>query len=93
MAYAMNAGVQIHYEVEGGGPPLVLQTGFASSVPDWYTLGYVDVLKGDYQLILLDPRGQRESDKPHSPEAYGPEHRVADVIAVLDALKIERTHF
>src|SRR5579859_953734 len=58
MSYAMNAGVRIHFEVEGGGPPLLLHTGFASSVPDWYTLGYVDALKGDYQLILLDPRGQ-----------------------------------
>ncbi|MBV9893295.1 MAG: alpha/beta fold hydrolase [Chloroflexi bacterium] len=31
--------------------------------------------------------------KPHSPEAYAPEHRVADVILVLDALEIDRAHF
>jgi pimeloyl-ACP methyl ester carboxylesterase len=93
MPYALNGGVRIYYEVDGGGPPLVLHTGFVSSTPDWSTLGYVDALRGDYQLILLDPRGQGQSDKPHAAEAYGPQHRVADVIAVLDALRIERAHF
>ncbi len=93
MPHAMNGGVRIHYEVEGGGPPLVLHTGFVSQTPDWYTLGYVDPLKDDYQLVLLDPRGQGQSDTPHAAEAYGPEQRVADVIAVLDALAIDRAHF
>ncbi|MBV9595650.1 MAG: alpha/beta fold hydrolase [Chloroflexi bacterium] len=64
-----------------------------SSIPDWYTLGYVDGLKHDFRLIMLDPRGQGESDKPHSTEAYTPEQRVDDVVAVLDAAAVERTHF
>jgi pimeloyl-ACP methyl ester carboxylesterase len=93
MPFATNDGIRIHYELEGDGPPLVLHTGFCSSVLDWYTLGYIDALKGDYGLILLDPRGQGQSDKPHLVEAYGPEHRVSDVIATLDALEIDRAHF
>ena len=56
MPYASNADIRIHYELEGDGPPLVLHTGFCSSVQDCYTLGYLDALKTDYQLVLLDPQ-------------------------------------
>ena len=31
MPYANNAGVKIHYHVEGEGPPLVIQHGLTSS--------------------------------------------------------------
>lgn len=93
MPYAINGEVRIHYELEGGGPPLMVHTGFLSSARDLYTLGYVDALKGDYQLVLPDPRGQGQSDKPHDSDAYGPKHRVADVVAVLDALGVDRVHF
>jgi pimeloyl-ACP methyl ester carboxylesterase len=93
MPYATSGGVRIHYEVEGSGPPLMLHTGFVCTAQDWYPLGYVDALKDDYQLILIDPRGQGDSDKPHAPEAYEPRNRVADVIAVLDAVNADRAHF
>jgi len=32
MPYADNRGVRIHYEVEGEGPPLVMQHGFTDSI-------------------------------------------------------------
>ena len=88
MPYAHNGGVRIHYEVEGKGPPLVLQHGFTESVVDWYEAGYVEALKPDYRLILIDARGHGDSDKPHDPEAYLLNRRVGDVTAVLDALDI-----
>jgi pimeloyl-ACP methyl ester carboxylesterase len=44
-------------------------------------------------LILLDPLGQGESDKPRSTQAYTPDHRIADILAVLDAVAVDRTHF
>ncbi|MSQ15436.1 MAG: hypothetical protein EXR50_06190 [Dehalococcoidia bacterium] len=53
MPYATNQGIRIHYEVEGAGPPLVLQHGFSSSMARWYDDGYVDALKPDYQLMGL----------------------------------------
>ena len=90
MPYAHNGGVRIHYEVEGKGPPLVLQHGFTESVVDWYEAGYVDALKPDYRLILIDARGHGDSDKPHDPDAYVLNRRVADIVAVLDALGIEK---
>jgi pimeloyl-ACP methyl ester carboxylesterase len=93
MPYATGSGVRIHYEVEGSGPPLVLHTGFVGSLLDWYYAGYVDALKAENTLVLLDPRGQGDSEKPHEPGAYGPAQRVADVLAVLDALGIGRADF
>jgi hypothetical protein len=32
MPYANNHGIRIHYQVEGQGPPLVLQHGFSDSL-------------------------------------------------------------
>ena len=93
MPYADNQGVRIHYEVEGEGPPLVIQHGFTDSIQTWYELGYVDALKSDNQLILVDARGHGASDKPHEPEAHTPASNVADVVSVLTDLDISRAHF
>jgi pimeloyl-ACP methyl ester carboxylesterase len=46
--------MRIRYRVEGSGPPLVLQHGFTQSIEDWAEAGYVDTLKGDFRLILVD---------------------------------------
>src|SRR5436190_1642817 len=82
MPYATGSGVRIHYEVEGSGPPLVLHAGFVGTLADWHDFGYVDALKKENTLVLLDPRGQGESDKPHEAAAYTADQRVADVLAV-----------
>lgn len=93
MPYANNQGVRIHYEVEGAGPPLVLHHGTLGSWEDWKDWGYVDVLKRDHQLILVDARGHGASDKPYEPTAYDLPFRVADVTGVLDDLQIRQAHF
>jgi pimeloyl-ACP methyl ester carboxylesterase len=36
MPHAHNRGVAIPYQIEGQGPPLVLQHGFGQSIDDWY---------------------------------------------------------
>jgi pimeloyl-ACP methyl ester carboxylesterase len=93
MPSANNAGVRIHYEVEGAGPALVLQHGFTQCLEDWSECGYVTALRSKYQLVLLDARGHGRSDKPHDEASYTLDHRAADVTAVLDVLDIERAHF
>ncbi len=93
MPYADNNGVRIHYQIEGDGPPLVLQHGITQSMKRWYMHGYVDALKADYQLILVDARGHGQSDKPHDPTAYALPLRVGDVVAVLDDWDINRAHY
>lgn len=93
MPYADNQGIRIHYEVEGHGPPLVLMHGLTGSLDNWRDFGYVEALKSDYILIMLDGRGHGTSDKPHDPDAYDMKLRAADIVAVMDDLQIGKTHF
>jgi pimeloyl-ACP methyl ester carboxylesterase len=93
MPFANNQGVHIHYEVMGDGPPLVLQHGFYGSWEDWIEFGYTEALRQKYHLILLDARGHGDSDKPHDPDAYTLQNFAADVVAVLDDLSIDKSHY
>ena len=93
MPYVSNDGVRIHYHVEGEGPPLVLQHGTSQSLEDWYSYGYVQGLKGDYQLVLVDHRGHGRSGKPHDSKSYGLDKSVSDIVAILDDLNIPKAHY
>jgi pimeloyl-ACP methyl ester carboxylesterase len=93
MAYADNKGVRIHYRVEGNGPPLVLQHGYSDSLESWYEFGYVEPLKSERQVILVDARGHGASDKPHDPSEYTRELQAADIVAVLQNLSISRADY
>jgi pimeloyl-ACP methyl ester carboxylesterase len=93
MPFATNANVRIHYETEGSGQPLVLHHGSFASGADWRDLGYVDALKQENLLILIDARGHGASDKPHDPAAYDLALRASDVTSVLDDMKVERANF
>ena len=94
MPFASNDGVRIRYETVGSGPPLLLHIGgVGGALEDWFDAGYVSALQNEYQLIILDPRGQGQSDKPHDSAAYTWTERVGDVCAVIDAVGIERVHF
>jgi pimeloyl-ACP methyl ester carboxylesterase len=91
--FATNGGVRIHYELDGNGPPLVLQHGFLQSGRDWYRAGYVDALRTRRRLILIDARGHGASDKPHEPSAYTGLRMASDVVAVLDELGLPSAEF
>jgi len=93
MPYADNHGVRIHYELEGEGPPLILLHGLSEDLEWWRDYGYVESLKNDYKLILVDARGHGASDKPHNPNAYKLELFVNDIVCVLDDLRIGKAHF
>ncbi len=93
MPFATNPdGTKIHYEVEGAGSPLVLVHGFGGSLQTWRERGYVDALKDELQLIMIDARGHGESDRPTDEEDYDWRARVLDVVAVLGELGIEKAH-
>jgi len=93
MPFVTSGGVRIRYEVEGNGPPLLLHIGFIGAIEDWYDAGYVAALRDAYQLIIIDPRGQGQSDKPKDAEAYSRSERIGDVCAVLDAVGVAQAHY
>jgi pimeloyl-ACP methyl ester carboxylesterase len=93
MPYVPSHGVRIHYQIVGNGPPLLLQHGFTDSLESWYEFGYVPALRPQYRLILLDARGHGRSEKPHEAPAYELQLFVADILAVLDHLRIAKAHY
>jgi pimeloyl-ACP methyl ester carboxylesterase len=93
MPFLIRDGVRLHYQVTGEGPPLVLHHGFAGSWAVWRHFGFVQQLSARYRLIMPDARGHGLSGKPHDSRAYSMSERIDDVLAILDELQIERTHF
>ncbi|MBM9509468.1 alpha/beta fold hydrolase [Actinacidiphila acididurans] len=83
-------GLRIAFETEGAGPPLVLLHGFFGDRTTWRSAGHVSALADRHRLVLIDTLGHGESDRPHDADSYRIDRQVDDVIAVLDALAIDR---
>jgi pimeloyl-ACP methyl ester carboxylesterase len=84
-------GVTLAVLAEGEGRPVLLLHGFPDSARLWRR--QVPALVGaGMRVVAPDLRGFGESDKPGNVGDYALSHSVADVIAVLDHLGIERTH-
>ena len=99
MTFATNPldGLRVYFEDRGGdgaGAPILLHGGLLDSVADVRASSVAAGLPEDeFRLIFVDHRGLGGSDKPHAAEAYRMPLRVADAVAVLDELGIERAHF
>lgn len=92
MPYTRNGTVNIYYEVEGDGPPIIVLHGLIRSLEDMKEAGYNETLKEDFQVILVDLRGHGKSDKPHNPEEYTGHTIVGDILAVQNDLGLMATH-
>jgi pimeloyl-ACP methyl ester carboxylesterase len=92
MATVDVSGIKIHYEISGNGPPIVLAHGFGSSLQDnWGSTGWIHFLTAaGRQVMGLDFRGHGSSDKPHDPALYAGTLMADDVIAVMDAVGLDR---
>jgi pimeloyl-ACP methyl ester carboxylesterase len=93
MPFADHQEIQIYYEVEGQGPPIILAHGLTGSTTFWRGYGYVDQLRDKFTVVLFDARGHGNSDKPHEATAYDHRLMMGDELAVLDALGIDRAHY
>ncbi|MGA0605345.1 alpha/beta fold hydrolase [Phenylobacterium sp. VNQ135] len=82
--YATNAGVKIHYAVEGKGPLVVLLHGFPDYWGTWKPL-MAELNKAGYRTAALDLRGYNLSDKPEGEAAYAMPNLIGDVAAVVAA--------
>jgi pimeloyl-ACP methyl ester carboxylesterase len=86
----LSRGYTISYRTEGAGYPLLLLHGWSRYADDWWDRGYVDVLAKDFCVVAVDRLGHGQSDKPHDPQQYLEDLMVSDLVAVLDAERIER---
>ena len=85
-----SGGVRIRYETAGEGQPLVLLHGWSCDRSWWTEPGYVDDLRRDHRLVIVDIRGHGASDKPHEEAAYSKSALTADVFAVAAAEGLDR---
>jgi pimeloyl-ACP methyl ester carboxylesterase len=92
MPTVLSGSVPIHYEVIGEGTPVLLVHGFMSSFEgNWGQSGWIDFLiTHGRQVVGVDLRGHGQSGKPHDPAAYVDPHLPGDVLAVMDAVRLER---
>ncbi|HEY3059609.1 MAG TPA: 2-succinyl-6-hydroxy-2,4-cyclohexadiene-1-carboxylate synthase [Chloroflexota bacterium] len=80
--------LDLHVEVDGYGPPLLLLHGFTGSLHAWD--GVRSALGIRARLVLVDLIGHGQSDAPEDAERYTLEWCARDLLAILDELRLER---
>jgi pimeloyl-ACP methyl ester carboxylesterase len=83
-------GVKLYYEETGAGTPIVFVHEFAG---DWRTWEpQVRHFSRRYRCVAYNARGYPPSDVPADVERYSQSRARDDILAVLDALGVERAH-
>lgn len=81
-------GLQLYYEIEGDGEPVVLIPGFAAG--RWIWFRQIGDLSRQFRVITFDPRGVSGSDKPEGSQTIG---LLADDVAhLLQTIGVESAH-
>src|SRR4051794_14990591 len=83
-------GVRLYVEEAGEGPPVLFVHEFAGDHRSWEP--QVRALSRRYRCVVYAARGYPPSDVPPDESAYSQPRAVADLVAVLDGLDIERAH-
>jgi 3-oxoadipate enol-lactonase len=81
-------GIDIYYEIQGTGEPLVLISGFSCDHSYWSLL--IPSLAKEYQVICFDNRGTGRTSAPDSP--YSIQQMATDTAALLEYIGIEKVH-
>ncbi len=80
-------GTQLHYDILGEGKPVVLLHGFISNSESWKRAPVRQALAdAGFKVVTLDLRGNGQSDKPHTAEAYRDNAELKDVMALMKHL-------
>ena len=85
-----NDGVKLYYEEVGAGTPVVFVHEFADDVRGWAP--QVKFFARRYRTIAFNARGYPPSEVPQDPERYSQAQAAADIVAILDHLKLARAH-
>jgi len=86
MPTALVNGVQLYYEVNGSGLPLVLAHGGGGNLNQWAF--QVPALALKYQVITYDNRGHGRSESPET--GYSMEIFSEDILGLIDLLGLEK---
>jgi 3-oxoadipate enol-lactonase len=91
MPFVKSGEVQIHYELEGQSesPVLVFSNSLGADLSMWDP--QMHELGKKLRILRYDTRGHGQSSS--TPGPYSIEHLANDVVALLDALKLDRVHF
>lgn len=81
--------ININYEVQGSGTPLLMIMGLSFSLRDWGEK-FIELLAQHYQLILFDNRDAGLTSQSTHP--YNIADMADDAAGLLDALKIPKAH-
>jgi 3-oxoadipate enol-lactonase len=81
--------ININYEIQGSGAPLLMIMGLSFSLRDWGKK-FTELLAQHYQLILFDNRDAGLTSQSTRP--YSIADMADDAAALLDALKIPKAH-
>lgn len=82
-------GIDLHYQISGSGPVVTLAHSLAIDLSLWD--GIAPRLAERFTVLRFDARGHGQTSAPEGPYTWP--MLVADLVGLLDALKIERTHF
>ena len=82
--------IRLHYEEAGQGTPIVFVHEFAGDWRAWEP--QMRHFSRRHRCLTYSARGYTPSDVPKDVSAYSQEHAVQDILAVMDAAKIERAH-
>lgn len=85
-------GQRIHYVEQGSGLPVLLIHGAYSCGAEFLQTEFGAVLADRHRVIAPDSLAHGGSDFPVDPKHYGARPRASHLVAVLDAVGIERAH-
>ncbi len=83
-------GTQLYYEEVGSGTPVVFVHEFAGDYRTWEP--QMRAFARAHRCVTYSQRGYPPSDVPTDPACYGQDIARGDVIALMDALDIDKAH-
>ena len=83
-------GIEVYYEIEGAGDPLLLIMGTGADHTTW--AAQVEAYRDRYTVITYDARGTGQSTHPEDASDYSMRILADDAAALLDRLGVERAH-
>ena len=85
---AKSSGHRYHIAIQGAGDPLVLLHGFSGDASTWHEV--LERLADYFLLIAIDLLGHGASDAPADTASYRMDSVAADLIGLLDDLKLKQ---